>query len=292
MEQMEMSTRKQTGFTLVELLVVVAIIGMLTALLLPAVHSAREAARRTQCSNNIRQIVQAVIHYETAQGIFPTGGDVPWPRIEENVRNGRVFGPKRQGLGWAFQILPYMEELSVHSITNTEQIEAAVVPMYFCPSRREARATKSHANILMDYAAAVPAGLDVLGNQYPFGEVWDSFWRGSVWNVPRDRRYYGVIVRTNWIKEIRRTAGSTPPITAARVVDGLSNTFLIGEKRLQPSKYVSGARYDDRGWTDGWDFDILRSTNVPIGPDTDDMSGEFMLILTPSCYSISDRHDI
>ena len=269
----------RSAFTLVELLVVIAIVALLVTLLLPAVQAARESVRRAHCMNNVRQIMLAIIQHENAHGVFPTGGDVAHPRLEDNIKNGKAYGPERQGLGWAFQILPFMEELATHSITNHEQLEATVVPMYFCPTRGEARQVQRMSgapNVLMDYAGAVPAGMDEFGTPHPFGEVWDSFWGKSVYSVPHNRRYYGVIVRANWDKEARQGAGSTPPVSAAKVVDGLSNTFLIGEKRLRPSEYATGAAYDDRGWTDGWDFDVMRSTNVPIGPDTDDRNGELM----------------
>ncbi len=78
-EVLEMYRNKSHGFTLVELLVVIAIIAMLVTLLLPAVQAAREAARRTQCINNLKQIGLAVLTHESARNMFPGGGDTPWP---------------------------------------------------------------------------------------------------------------------------------------------------------------------------------------------------------------------
>ena len=177
-----------------------------------------------------------------------------------------------------------MEEASIQTMTNTQQIEAASVPMYFCPSRRDAQLVKKKGgqvvdrvpNILMDYAAAVPVGVDSRGERYEFGETFISFWRRTVQWVPAGERYFGVIVRSNWDASKGGWRASTKPIAAKRIVDGLSKTMLISEKRLRPSQYYVGAPWDDRGWSDGWDFDTMRSTNVPIGPDTEDDDGEFM----------------
>jgi prepilin-type N-terminal cleavage/methylation domain-containing protein len=106
---------RRKGFTLVELLVVIAIIGVLIALLLPAVQAAREAARRTQCSNNLKQVGLAVHNHVSALGVFPTGGTFPWARLSDYVTpDGRPFPAKKQGLSWAFQILPYREASNVH----------------------------------------------------------------------------------------------------------------------------------------------------------------------------------
>lgn len=96
-------SRDYTAFTLVELLVVIAIIGVLVALLLPAVQAAREAARRSQCSNNIKQQMLGVLNYESARRTLPAGMDVFSPLTDQ-------AGFKTANSTWAIEILPYMEQ--------------------------------------------------------------------------------------------------------------------------------------------------------------------------------------
>ena len=129
-------TLAKRGFTLVELLVVIAIIGILVALLLPAVQAAREAARRTQCKNQLKQIGLAILNHANTLRVFPTGGAGFHPDIANYVVNGKPLGPDKQGLGWGYQILPYLEEGALQGLTTQIQLQAAGVTLYVCPSRR------------------------------------------------------------------------------------------------------------------------------------------------------------
>ncbi|MEA1950175.1 MAG: DUF1559 domain-containing protein, partial [Planctomycetota bacterium] len=97
------SQRSEKGFTLVELLVVIAIIGILIALLLPAVQAAREAARRMQCSSNLKQIGVALHAYHAALGCFPPGGITEGPCCST-----------RSGISWSISILPYIEQPMIY----------------------------------------------------------------------------------------------------------------------------------------------------------------------------------
>lgn len=110
------SKRKRPAFTLVELLVVIAIIGILVALLLPAIQAAREAARRTQCTNNLKQIAIALLNYHDVRKQFPLGA---YAAVEED------HTAEEDGLGWATQILPQIEEQPLY-----DQLENNTVPGY------------------------------------------------------------------------------------------------------------------------------------------------------------------
>ena len=210
--------RNRCGFTLVELLVVVAIISILVTLLLPAVQAAREAARRTYCMNQLKQIGLAVLNHVSSRRVFPTGGNTPWPNIEDYTQHGVPYGPSRQGLGWAFQILPYLEEGPTHAIDTQAELAATPINGYFCPSRRGPTfhasdrsstcpsrgtiATTSSKRWLSDYAGAVPVDLASLQHLPPV--VLDAsvpsqerlFWGGfqSIFSVTGGLKFYGVIV--------------------------------------------------------------------------------------------------
>ena len=125
--------RRSRGFTLVELLVVIAIIAMLVTLLLPAVQAAREAARRAQCMNNLRQIGLALLNHHSARNTFPAG----------NLMSDYNLGAADYYGGWTREIMPYAEDNALRTlyldqvaITAPEAkiFRETYVPMYQCPS--------------------------------------------------------------------------------------------------------------------------------------------------------------
>ena len=275
------------GFTLVELLVVIAIIGILVALLLPAVQQAREAARRTQCKNNLRNFGLAIANFESARRLFPTGGTIPWAEIDDYVTGNKANGPLKQGLGWAFQILPYMEENAVSNITTQEDLQQNEISLYFCPSRRSSTRHPDTGISLLDYAAAQPwktrlqdpdnfdTMIEHVGAFQGCIPCSSTLPSAALSRGPFPPTYLGVVVRVDWqplssLPGGGRHNGFTKKVTHRKIKDGTSKTFIISEKRLKPSQYQTGEQWDDRGWADGWDWDTIRSTMFPPLKDDDD----------------------
>jgi prepilin-type N-terminal cleavage/methylation domain-containing protein/prepilin-type processing-associated H-X9-DG protein len=205
----------RTGFTLVELLVVIAIIGILIALLLPAVQAAREAARRLQCQNNLKQMGLAVQMHHDSMGRFPMGRN----RADQF------------GVSWAFYLLPYVEEEAVFKSfvdgTRVDDLANAAamrtpIAVYACPSRRTAAADRNFD----DDDAAPPEdarGVAALGD-YAANAGYDTqtgMRDGEMSSDPVDKSEAGPIF-----------SGSR--ISARHVTDGLSSTLAIGERHIPP----------------------------------------------------------
>jgi len=239
--------RRRHGFTLVELLVVIAIIAVLIGLLLPAVQSAREAARRSQCTNHLKQIGLAVANHHDTQRWFPTGG-TGWIYPPDFDAGGGTLVAPRQRAGWAFQILPFLEQEMIWTggggqTVDQMQINAigAVIPGYFCPSRRPPTRlvqtawygpSGSYAHGMMDYAAS-------------------------------NSNNNGVIVVTG----SNQTWGSSSPITLATITDGASKTLFAAEKRLNRALLGGSQGDDNEGYSSGWDHDVVRATDQSPRPD-------------------------
>lgn len=141
-----------TGFTLVEMLVVIAIIGVLAGLMLPAVQGAREAARRSTCSNNLSQLAKGMARHESGMGHFMSGGWGPaWLGVTNRGSDSGQPG------GWAFSMLPYVEETGLlaaiesvnasNATASYQTLAARAVPIFSCPSRRRSSAIPVGATV-------------------------------------------------------------------------------------------------------------------------------------------------
>jgi prepilin-type N-terminal cleavage/methylation domain-containing protein/prepilin-type processing-associated H-X9-DG protein len=269
---MQTRSQRKSGFTLVELLVVIAIIGILIMLLLPAIQAAREAARNSQCQNNLRQIGVATHSHLSSQGFFPTSGWGP-PFIGEPDLG---FGKKQCG-GWMYNLLPYMELKQMHDMakglpgtfpnrlspsfsTDTPKAKAlgrmGQIPLtvFNCPTRRTAMV---YPNPIDSYYNA--AHCDFLARSDYAGNTGDS---GNGSNDTSDPAT-GVTYALSTVRE-------------KDIVDGLSNTYFAGEKYCNPDLYRTGQAAGDSGTlVQGFDWDTNRKANqdYPIYQDRPGFGG-------------------
>lgn len=207
-------SRVRAAFTLVELLVVITIIGILIALLLPAVQAAREAARRMQCSNNLKQIGIALHNYHTAIGCFPSG-------YISAVGSGGPADDKGPGWGWAALALPYLELDNIHDKIQFDKdiadpanaaVRTTVLPVFLCPSDGgEKTFTVAGSNPIM---VAQSNYVGVFGNP----EITSDPGFLNPTNDPaRSAAHRGMFYRNSGVK-------------FADVTDGTSNTIFVGER--------------------------------------------------------------
>jgi prepilin-type N-terminal cleavage/methylation domain-containing protein/prepilin-type processing-associated H-X9-DG protein len=218
-------TRPRAGFTLIELLVVIAIIGLLTGMLLPAVQAAREAARRTQCTNNLKQIGVALQNYHDGQRCFPSG------YIDGNTNPASTpdndLGP---GWGWASLLLPYLEEANVGSQINFSKpvgvgsnatVSQLPLTVYQCPTDPLQDAFSVYDSSLTTIIATVAHG----------NYVGCNGWEECFWNAGGA----GTGTGADGLAGGSGAAGNglfyrNSRIRAAKVTDGLSRTIVVGER--------------------------------------------------------------
>lgn len=245
MESRRSTPTHRSGFTLIELLVVIAIIAILIALLVPAVQKVREAAARSQCANNLKQLGLAVHNYHDAYKSLP-----PF-RIADNWAT------------WAVLVLPYIEQDTVFKKWDLQkryfqqppEAREVVIPTFFCPSRRsKGLSTKNDRRTAQTaFPTHVPGALS------DYGVCVGTFYaRNSDGAIIECERKFLVLIDS----VTKAPAGDTGPKSTLNtilltwksqtrfvsIVDGTSNTILIGEKHVRPNIFGEG---DDRSIFNG-----------------------------------------
>jgi prepilin-type N-terminal cleavage/methylation domain-containing protein len=267
LERFDTTTIRRRGFTLVELLVVIAIIGILVAMLLPAVQAAREAARRSQCQNHLKQLSLAFQTHADTHGHYPTGGwGGNWLAEPE-----RGFGTGQTG-GWFYNILPFVEEHSLRDVGKglTRQAKWAAfierdklaVSIFHCPSRRAVRTYPNDMGHRPANGQLSPehARADYAANA---GDI-EQLEVHCISVQPRNEAEADN-GKPGWpptLKEFNGIVYCGSEVKLRNVTDGTSNTYSVGEAYLDPEHYEDGREHsnDWTVWT-GFQDDQARSTH-------------------------------
>ena len=258
MRKKSIGVRYQHGFTLVELLVVIAIIAMLVTLLLPAVQAAREAARRTQCANNLRQLSLGVVNFESARNFLP-------PSYTRPGKSALSFDTRHSLITF---VLPYMEEQAMADMMSFEYDWNA--SRHPTPERSNARAAATNLDVTI--CPSTPERSMQGANDYAVcGNI-----ANSAQNLLVQRKL--IEPRIDWFSMLHpqfRVAGSSQlrysKITLQRIVDGLSKSYMLFEGAGRPQSYIgrvaearnnlTGARWADDA-AEFWVHDLCNGTSM------------------------------
>jgi prepilin-type processing-associated H-X9-DG protein/prepilin-type N-terminal cleavage/methylation domain-containing protein len=259
-------SRRSAAFTLIELLVVIAIIAVLIALLLPAVQSAREAARRAQCTNNLKQIALAANNYESATLTFPGGS-----------YSGTLFNPPHWGtypenFSVFVRMLPYFEQAAMYNAANFDlcssdpanlTISGVSVSSLICPSDNQ--------NQTIPLPATRASGGGTLPG-WSFNEIyplppgnWTQAFTSYAGNAGTFTFGFSNLMPPTVLTQFNGVIYNDGSVKIAQITDGTSNTFLFGEHSkahlfvLDPGYAVS-----DNSWNSGRWYDTLFATLYPL----------------------------
>jgi hypothetical protein len=267
-------------------LVVIAIIGILVALLLPAIQAAREAGRRMSCQNNLRQLgIAAHNHHDTLLSLPHAGQSVAGfaPSAVYNVNTHVPYVKEAQMAGWGFQILPFMEQTNVQlgigannymgatTIDDEDRLcgaISAIIPTFYCPTRR---APKPVTRTLGTQSACSATGVSIPALQHGMTDYACSLGsrNGNNSIAAIDSTSGATIVMGCSVADSTgaRRGGSRSSIGLEGILDGTANVILYGEKRLHLRLLGTLRSDDDCGYMRAFDEETCRYSDLSPRPD-------------------------
>ncbi|MBR9801344.1 DUF1559 domain-containing protein [bacterium] len=265
MSQVSRQHHRSRGFTLIELLVVIAIIAILVALLLPAVQQAREAARRSSCKNNLKQIGLALHNYHDTHRVFPAGGFRYVNSSPSSGNENTAFGSVSHS--YLVSILPFVEWSAMYDQFNfiqgwrgrpNRRVVVAIPNVYQCPSCPLVKSDHADETILdNDTPVGQMFAGHYLGNMGPIGTGYRLFCENPSAGTSTPNCDSGNEVSGQGI------LGANSSVRMRDVTDGTSNTIMVGE--LSVNEYPTGAAAP-RAWSRGCpDHSCGMAKNVKFG---------------------------
>lgn len=255
---------ERSGFTLIELLAVISVVGVLLALLLPAVQSTREAARQVHCRNSLRQLNYAIANFESTHGHLPSNG---WGFLWIGDPD-RGVGKQQPG-GWIYQLLPFVEQGNLARIgvgldDTAKEIALAdliqsPVRLFRCPTRPSELLTPSNSFLIWHNAGLQPL---VAKTDYA---ICEGDWISDTDDGPASLEE-GDDPEFAW-PDLQAATGVSfqrSEVRMAQILDGTSQTYLIGEKHVSLPAYRDDSDWgNDQPLYSGVDVDLARWTIAP-----------------------------
>jgi len=255
-----MTKARPAGFTLIEILVVISVIGVLIGLMLPAVNAAREVSRRMQCSNQVKQIDLALHQYLDVYRKFPPGAilEPKYPDVKswyDPWEEAASTSSGKHGASWILFILPFIEENNIYerwnfskSVIGNQTLAQSDITLFYCPSRRAGIRRGDEQIMFQNWKSG---GTDY-GGCLGRCNGWRNEYSAGYSGPPRisHRFLYG-----STLFDEKNTGIFAPnrATSATEILDGMSSTIMIGEmQRLHPPAGLTGLDKSSRTSNDGW----------------------------------------
>jgi prepilin-type N-terminal cleavage/methylation domain-containing protein/prepilin-type processing-associated H-X9-DG protein len=261
--------RRRSGFTLIELLVVIAIIAVLIALLLPAVQAARAAARRIQCTNNMKQLALAAMNYESTNSALP-----PAACSSIDYFKGPTY--YRDNFSSFVRLLPFTEQAGIYNSVNFNMTFANVENRTIAGVQLAALVCPSDTNVAPQAITTANGFSTSNWDGMPTAVTYNAYYssysgnQGTFWS----NYYIGATGGTGVQTQQNGSIIIDQAVTLASITDGTSNTFIFGEKAHGYfAVYDTTYQYADTVWSSGLYFDTMFTTTYPPNLPTSNTPG-------------------